>query len=107
MAVHVLRNMQQFRPQIFIAFDRPQQSPHTFCQAKPIRQIAAPQNSSMPRPTFPLKTVARRALWLGRKSPKDVAPKIFVLCKRKKWMMAQALHDNEWITKLSGGAVLM
>jgi hypothetical protein len=47
------------------------------------------------------KTSFWNAPWLGGKSPKDVAPKIFDLCKRKKWTVAQALHDNEWITKLS------
>jgi hypothetical protein len=31
---------------------------------------------------------------------KDIAPKIFEICKKKKWTVAQALHNNEWITKL-------
>jgi hypothetical protein len=35
------------------------------------------------------------APWLEGKTPKDIAPKIIELCKRKKWTVAQALHDNE------------
>jgi hypothetical protein len=38
--------------------------------------------------------------------PGDIAPKIIELCKRKKWTVAQALHDNEWITKLSTEATI-
>jgi hypothetical protein len=41
------------------------------------------------------------APWLEGNMPKDIAPKIFGLCKRKKWTLAHALHDNEWIRKLS------
>jgi hypothetical protein len=44
--------------------------------------------------------------WLGVKMPKDIAPKIFKLCKRKKWTMANALKDNEWIKKLRAKATL-
>jgi hypothetical protein len=29
-----------------------------------------------------------------------------VICKRKNWKVFQALHDDEWITKLSGEATL-
>jgi hypothetical protein len=43
---------------------------------------------------------------LEGKSPKDVAPRIFELCKRKKWTVAQVLQDNEWITKLSTEATI-
>jgi hypothetical protein len=35
------------------------------------------------------------ASWLEGKSPKDVAPQIFELYKRKKWTVAQVLQDNE------------
>jgi hypothetical protein len=38
--------------------------------------------------------------------PKDVAPKIFELCKRKRWTVAQALHHDEWIRKLSTDATI-
>jgi hypothetical protein len=31
---------------------------------------------------------------------KDTTPKIFDLCKRKNWKVAQALHEDEWIRKL-------
>jgi hypothetical protein len=33
--------------------------------------------------------------------PKDITPKHFELCKRKKWTVVQALHNDEWIRKLS------
>jgi hypothetical protein len=33
--------------------------------------------------------------------PKDIAPKIFEICKRKNWSVAHALHEDEWITKLA------
>jgi hypothetical protein len=52
------------------------------------------------------KTSFWNALWLEGKMPKDIAPKIIELCKRKKWTVAQALHDNEWITKLSTEATI-
>jgi hypothetical protein len=38
--------------------------------------------------------------------PKDIAPKIFEICKRKNWKVAQALHDGEWIRKLSAEATI-
>jgi hypothetical protein len=52
------------------------------------------------------KTPFWHALWLEGKMPKDIAPKIFELCKRKKWMVANALRDNEWIRKLDTDATL-
>jgi hypothetical protein len=38
--------------------------------------------------------------------PKDIAPKFFDICKHKKWTVAQALHDDEWILKLSDAATI-
>jgi hypothetical protein len=38
--------------------------------------------------------------------PKDIAPKIFELCKRKNWKVAQALHEDAWIKNLSTEATL-
>jgi hypothetical protein len=38
--------------------------------------------------------------------PKDIAPKIFELCKRKNWKVAQALHEDVWIKKLATEATL-
>jgi hypothetical protein len=52
------------------------------------------------------KTPFWHAPWLEGKMPKDIAPKIFKLCKRKTWTGANALHDNEWIRKLSTEATL-
>jgi mannosylglycoprotein endo-beta-mannosidase len=52
------------------------------------------------------KTPFWHAPWLGGRKPKDVAPKIFELCKRKKWTVAQALHHDEWIRKLSTEATI-
>jgi hypothetical protein len=39
---------------------------------------------------------------LEGKTPKDIAPKFTELCKRKKWTVAQALHDNEWMIAFDG-----
>jgi hypothetical protein len=50
------------------------------------------------------KTPFWHAPWLDGRMPKDIAPKIYDLCKRKKWTVAQALHGNEWINKLSSEA---
>jgi hypothetical protein len=47
-----------------------------------------------------LKTPFWYAPWVDGRKPKDIAPKIFEICKKKRWSIAQALHDNEWITKL-------
>jgi hypothetical protein len=52
------------------------------------------------------KTPFWHAAWLGGRKPKDVAPKIFELCKRKKWTVSQALHHDEWIRKLSTEATI-
>jgi hypothetical protein len=52
------------------------------------------------------KTPFWHAPWLGGKKPKDVAPQIFKICKRKKWTVANALKDDEWINKLSNEATL-
>jgi hypothetical protein len=38
--------------------------------------------------------------------PKDIAPKFFDLCKRKKWTVAQALHEDECIKKLTVEATI-
>jgi hypothetical protein len=52
------------------------------------------------------KTPFWNALWLEGKTPKDIAPKIYELCKKKNWKVSQALQDDEWIRKLSGEAAL-
>jgi hypothetical protein len=46
------------------------------------------------------------APWVHGRKPKDIAPKIFEICKKKKWSVAQALHDNEWISKLRNEVTL-
>ena len=35
-----------------------------------------------------------RSPWLFDRSPSDIAPSIFLLCKRKKWTVQEALRDN-------------
>jgi hypothetical protein len=52
------------------------------------------------------KTPFWHAPWLEGKRSRDIAPKFFEICKRKNWKVSQALHDDEWITKLSGEATL-
>jgi hypothetical protein len=52
------------------------------------------------------KTPFWHAPWLQGKDPKDIAPKIYKICKRKKWKVAQALHNDEWIRKLADGATI-
>jgi hypothetical protein len=52
------------------------------------------------------KTPFWHAPWLQGRKPKDIAPKIFDLCKRKKWTVTQALHDNAWISRLSVEATI-
>jgi hypothetical protein len=52
------------------------------------------------------KTHIWQVAWLEGKMPKDIAPKIFEICKRKNWKVAQALHDDEWIRKFSREAPL-
>jgi hypothetical protein len=47
------------------------------------------------------KTPFWHAPWLNGCMPKDIAPKIFKLCKRKNWSVAHALHDDEWVRKLA------
>jgi hypothetical protein len=47
------------------------------------------------------KTPFWHAPWLNGLMPKDIAPKIFEICKRKNWSVAHALHEDEWITKLA------
>jgi hypothetical protein len=42
----------------------------------------------------------------GGKNPKDIAPQIFKIFKRKKWTVANALKEDEWIKKLSNEATL-
>jgi hypothetical protein len=43
---------------------------------------------------------------VGGMMPKNIAPKIFELCKKKKWTVAQVLLGNEWIVKLRYEATL-
>jgi hypothetical protein len=52
------------------------------------------------------KTHFWQAPWLEGKMPKNIAPKIYEICKRKNWKVSQALQDDEWIRKLSGEATL-
>jgi hypothetical protein len=52
------------------------------------------------------KTPFWHAPWVHGRKPKDIAPRIFDICKRKKWMVAQALHNDEWISKLSDSATI-
>jgi hypothetical protein len=60
--------------------------------------------------TITLRNGRKTSFWhapcLEGRMLKDIAPKIFDLCKRKKWTVAQALQDNEWISKLSTDATL-
>ena len=42
-----------------------------------------------------------RSPWLFDRSPSDIAPSIFLLCKRKKWTVQEALRDNAWIRQLN------
>jgi hypothetical protein len=52
------------------------------------------------------KTPFWHAPWLRGKMPKDIAPKKIEICKRKNWKVAQALHEDEWIKKLSIDATI-
>jgi hypothetical protein len=47
------------------------------------------------------KTPFWHAPWLNGIMPKDIAPKMFKICKRKNWNVAHALHEDEWIRKLA------
>jgi hypothetical protein len=47
------------------------------------------------------KTSFWHAPWLNGVSPQGIAPKMFAICKRKNWSVAQALHDDERIKKLA------
>jgi hypothetical protein len=38
--------------------------------------------------------------WLHGAKPKDIAPLIFEASKKKKWTVAQALHNKGWITNI-------
>jgi hypothetical protein len=40
------------------------------------------------------KTSFWHAPWLGGMMRKDIAQKIFDICKRKNWKVAQALHED-------------
>jgi hypothetical protein len=46
------------------------------------------------------KTPFWHAPWLEGKRPIDIAPLIYAASKRKKWKVAQALHQNAWIQKI-------
>jgi hypothetical protein len=50
------------------------------------------------------KTPFWHAPWHQGARPKDIAPTIYEICKRKNRKVAQALHDGEWIRKLSAEA---
>jgi hypothetical protein len=39
--------------------------------------------------------------WMDGKSPKDIAPLIFEVSKRKNWKVAQALFDGAWVKKIN------
>jgi hypothetical protein len=52
------------------------------------------------------KTPFWHAPLLQGEMPKDMAPKIYEICKRKNWKVAQALHEDEWIKKLSVEATI-
>jgi hypothetical protein len=47
------------------------------------------------------KTPFWHAPWLHGLMPKDIAPKIFEICNRNNWKVTQAIHEDEWIRKLS------
>jgi hypothetical protein len=52
------------------------------------------------------KTPFWHAPWVHGRKPKDIAPRIFDICKRKKWMVAQALRNDDWVSKLSDSATI-
>jgi hypothetical protein len=52
------------------------------------------------------KTSFWHAPWLNGLMPKDIAPKLFEICKRKNWKVAQALHEGAWIKNLTTEATL-
>jgi hypothetical protein len=52
------------------------------------------------------KTLFWHAPWVHGRKPKDIAPRIFDICKRKKWMVDQALRNDDWIPKLSDSATI-
>jgi hypothetical protein len=43
------------------------------------------------------KTSFWHAPWLDGRKPKDIAPRIFESCKRKKLNVSQALNDDAWV----------
>jgi hypothetical protein len=47
------------------------------------------------------KTQFWHAPWLGGRSPRDIAPKIFECSKRKKWLVQQALVGDAWVLKVN------
>jgi hypothetical protein len=52
------------------------------------------------------KTPFWHAPWVHGRMPKDIASRSFDICKRKKWTVTQALHNDEWISKLSDWATI-
>jgi hypothetical protein len=52
------------------------------------------------------KTSFWHAPWLHDQKPKDIAPLLFELCKRKNWFVSQALRDEAWIRKLRNDATI-
>jgi hypothetical protein len=44
--------------------------------------------------------------WLNGFEPKDIAPLIFVASKRRKCIVAHALHNNEWVCRIKMDATL-
>jgi hypothetical protein len=45
------------------------------------------------------KTPFWEAPWLHGRKPKDLAPLIFAISKRKSWKVNQAMKDNAWVGK--------
>jgi hypothetical protein len=54
--------------------------------AKSKGQIA--ELSMLPSPTFWQIFFAMKKIWLQGKATKDIAPKIFEICKRKNWKVS-------------------
>lgn len=44
--------------------------------------------------------------WLDGIRPKDIAPKIFDISKRKSCSVKKALHDNFWVTQVNTGGII-